>query len=102
FEFVGDQYVAVEDYFRRARPQWNAPGPPGLDGTSENDIMPGTVEFRWPIGDLITAVARAGMRIELLDEYPSDKPGHTPAQLEQIRRLPSGFVLLATKDRDAA
>jgi SAM-dependent methyltransferase len=102
FEFVGDQYALVEDYFRRARPQWNRSGPPGLDGTSENDIMPGTVEFRWPIGDLVTTVARAGMRIELLDEYPSARPGLTPVQLEQIRRLPAGFVLSAIKDRGIA
>jgi SAM-dependent methyltransferase len=101
FELVGDQYVVVEDYFRRARPQWNRSGPPGLDGTTEDDVMPGTVEFRWPIGDLITAIARAGMRIELVHEYPSDKPGLTPGQLAQLRCLPSGFVLLASKDRAA-
>lgn len=69
FELVGDQYIAVEDYFRRARPQWNAAGPSRLAGTTEDDIMPGRVEFRWPMGDLITALARVGMRIELLDEY---------------------------------
>lgn len=61
--------------------------------------MPETVEFRWPIGDLITGISRAGMRIELLDEYPSNKPGLTPIQLQQVRRLPSGFVLPATRGR---
>lgn len=97
-ELVGDQYVTVEDYFRRDRPQWNDPGPPGLAGTSEADVMPGTVEFRWPMGDLITALARAGMRIELLDEYPSDNPDLNPVQRDHLRRLPGGFILLATRD----
>lgn len=101
FELMGDQYVAVENYFRRGTPQWNAAGPPGLEGTTEDDVMPGTVEFRWPIGDLITALARAGLRVELLDEYPAPRSGLTPAQEEQLRKLPGGFILLATKDRDA-
>lgn len=39
------------------------------------------------------------MRIELLDEYSSNRPGLTPIQPQQVRRLPSGFVLLATQDR---
>ncbi|MEQ4204516.1 class I SAM-dependent methyltransferase [Actinopolymorpha sp. B9G3] len=99
-EFDGRRYVAVEDYFRRNRPQWNAAGPPGLAGTGPDDIMPETVEFRWPIGDVITALARAGMRIELLDEYPNDRPELTTQQQEELRKLPGGFVLLATKDRD--
>ncbi|HVX42476.1 MAG TPA: class I SAM-dependent methyltransferase [Mycobacteriales bacterium] len=99
FELVGDQYVAVEDYFRRARPQWNPAGPPGLEGTTEEDEMPGTVEFRWPMGDLITSLAQVGMRIELLNEYPAERPGLTPNQAAQVRRLPGGFILLATKDR---
>lgn len=99
FEFAGDQYVAVEDYFRRSRPQWNAAGPPGLAGTDEDDIMPGTVEFRWPLGDVVTALARAGFRIELLGEYPVEDTDLTPAQSERLAQLPGGFVLLATKDR---
>ncbi len=98
-EFDGERYVAVEDYFRRDKPQWNNAGPPGLAGTGDDDIMPGTVEFRWPLGDVITALAQAGMRIELLDEYPNDRPDVPPAQVEQLRTLPGGFILLATKDR---
>ncbi|WP_020574475.1 class I SAM-dependent methyltransferase [Actinopolymorpha alba] len=99
-EYDGSRYVAVEDYFRRDRPQWNAAGPPGLAGTGPDDIMPGTVEFRWPLGDIITALAWAGMRIELLDEYPNDRPELPAEQQERLRKLPGGFVLLATKDRD--
>jgi hypothetical protein len=45
-------------------------------------------------------LARIGLRIELLEEYPADRSGPTPAQVEQIRRLPGRFTLLATKDRD--
>jgi SAM-dependent methyltransferase len=101
FEYDGDRYVAVEDYFRRHTPQWNPAGPPGLAGTGPDDIMPGTVEFRWPMGDVITALAKAGMRIEVLDEYPGDGPDLSARQVEQLRQLPGGFVLMATKDRIA-
>jgi 2-polyprenyl-3-methyl-5-hydroxy-6-metoxy-1,4-benzoquinol methylase len=95
----GDRFVASEDYFRRDRPQWNPAGVPGLAGTGEDDFMPSTVEFRWPLGDVITALARAGLRIELLDEYTNDRPGLSAEQLEQLHMLPTGFVLLATRDR---
>lgn len=101
FKLDGDRYVAAEDYFRRERPQWNDAGPPGLAGTGDGDIMPSTVEFRWPLGDVITALARAGLRIELVDEYSNDRPGLSDEQLKQLRQLPTGFVLLATKDRES-
>jgi SAM-dependent methyltransferase len=100
FEFDGDRYVATGDYFQRDRPQWNVAGPPGLAGTGDDDIMPATVEFRWPVGDVVTAVARAGMRVELLEEYSNDRPGLSAKQAEQLRKLPTGFVLLATRDRE--
>jgi SAM-dependent methyltransferase len=99
FAFDGTQYVAVEDYFRRGRPQWNTAGPAGLAGTGPDDIMPETVEFRWPIGDVITTLARAGMRVEFLDEYPNERPELSARQQKELRKLPGGFVLLATKDR---
>ena len=63
--------------------------------------MPGTVEFRWPLGDVISALARAGMRIELLDEYTDSRQGLSAEQVKQLRKLPTGFVLLATKDRES-
>jgi SAM-dependent methyltransferase len=101
FEFDGDRYTATEDYFRRDRPEWNPARPSRLAGTGPDDIMPETVQFRWPLGDVITALAQAGMRIELVEEYTNDRPGLSAQQLEQLRNLPTGFVLLATKDREA-
>jgi hypothetical protein len=40
------------------------------------------------------------LRIELLEEYPNDQADLSPVQQNQHRKLPSGFILLATKDRD--
>jgi SAM-dependent methyltransferase len=98
--FDRGRLVAVDDYFRRDRPQWNAAGPSCLAGTGAHDVMPESVEFRWPLGDVVTALARAGLRIELLDEYPGESPDAPDAEQEVLGRLPGGYVLLAMKDRD--
>ncbi|GAA5011398.1 class I SAM-dependent methyltransferase [Actinopolymorpha pittospori] len=96
----GGRLAAVDDYFRRGRPQWNAAGPSCLAGTGAGDVMPESVEFRWPLGDVVTAIARAGLRIELVEEYPSESPDGQAAERE-VSRLPGGYVLLAAKDRES-
>ena len=100
FDVAGDHVVATDqDYFQRASPREVPGGPARLAGAG-GAYMPENVQFRWPIGDVVTALARAGMRIDLLDEYfcppaRDDIPSHV---LAQLRRLPNDFTLLATKD----
>ncbi|MBO0879248.1 MAG: class I SAM-dependent methyltransferase [Mycobacterium sp.] len=104
FEVEGERLVvADEDYFQRGSPRVRPAGPARLEGAADTH-MPEKVEFRWPVGDIVTALARAGMRIELLDEHFS-----APAQadmptaiLDLFRRLPNDLTLLAKKDRDPA
>lgn len=55
-------------------------------------------EFAWPLGDVITAVAGAGLRIESLAEYPSDSAWRFGDQLEAVRTLPGRYVLVAVKE----
>ncbi|MET9019569.1 hypothetical protein ABZV93_06275 [Actinopolymorpha sp. NPDC004070] len=54
------------------------------------------------VGDVVTALARAGMRIELLDEYfsPPESADVPAADVEQLGRFPNDFTLLARKDAD--
>ncbi|MEM7131743.1 MAG: class I SAM-dependent methyltransferase [Chloroflexota bacterium] len=54
-------------------------------------------EFSWPLGDIITGLARAGMRIESLEEGPSQAEYRFGAQLTQVARLPGEYLLIARK-----
>lgn len=66
--------------------------------------MPEKIEFRWPIGDVVTALAQAGMRIELLREYftPPARDDIPAEVIDQLKRLPNDFALLAKKEAPAS
>lgn len=55
-------------------------------------------EFTWPLGDIVTALARAGLRIELLEERPSQQQWRFGEKLQEVARIPGEFVLVARKD----
>jgi 2-polyprenyl-3-methyl-5-hydroxy-6-metoxy-1,4-benzoquinol methylase len=104
FDVEGERIVATEeDYFQRGTPQVRAAGPARLAGAADTH-MPEKVLFRWPLGDVVTALARAGMRIDLLDEYfsPPESADLPAAVLDRFRRFPNDFTLLARKDAAAA
>jgi SAM-dependent methyltransferase len=52
-------------------------------------------EFGWPLGDILTALAQAGLVLERLDEYPSTQAWRFGAQLEQFKGLPGEYMLVA-------
>jgi SAM-dependent methyltransferase len=54
-------------------------------------------EFSWPLGDVVTALAQAGLRIERLEEYPGAEGWRFGDKLDQVRRLPGEYLLLARK-----
>jgi SAM-dependent methyltransferase len=66
-----------------------------------NDSFPanGAREWQWSLGDIVTAVVRAGLAVQALEEYaepfwrPAD--GHQAAAWQG--RLPNSFALLARK-----
>jgi SAM-dependent methyltransferase len=65
-----------------------------------NDSFPagGAVEWQWTLGDLVTAVVRAGLEIVSLSEYPEPfwrMGGVTAAAWDG--RLPNSFALLARR-----
>lgn len=64
---------------------------------SGNEV-PEAVEWQWTLGQIVTSVARAGLRVEELREHPDrywPKYGAMPEELAD--RLPHSFSLLARK-----
>lgn len=55
-------------------------------------------EFTWPLGDVVTALARAGLRIELLEERPSQAGWRFGDKLDEVARIPGEYLLVARKD----
>ena len=52
-------------------------------------------EFTWPLGDVVTALARAGLRIDLLEERPSQAEWRFGDKLDEVARIPGEYVLVA-------
>ena len=86
----------VEDYFGR-KPEafvgWSHFS--GGENATEKKY-----EFTWPLGDVVTALAQAGLRIELLEERPSQAGWRFGDKLEEVARIPGEYVLAASKDRE--
>ncbi len=84
----------VDDYFRRARP-WEGPGWGHFEGgesATENKF-----EFNWPLGDVVTALAEAGLAIQRLEEFPSSARWRFGEHVEDVARLPGEYLLVARK-----
>ena len=54
-------------------------------------------EFHRTLGDIVTSVARAGLRIESLQEFPSTASWRFGEDLPTVRRLLGSFLLVARK-----
>jgi SAM-dependent methyltransferase len=91
-----DQLQITADYFGRGTPDCRA-GWSHFPGAEDAGEM--KAEFSWPLGDVVTALAQAGLRIERLTEYPSVESWRFGNQLEQVAQLPGEYVLIARKDR---
>ena len=55
-------------------------------------------EFTWPLGDVVTALAQAGLRIERLEERPSLQGWRFGDKLPEVARIPGEYLLVARKD----
>jgi SAM-dependent methyltransferase len=95
-EVQNGQVRFVEDYFGR-KPEiyvgWSHFS--GGENAAEKKY-----EFMWPLGDIVTAVAQAGLRIELLEERPSEAPWRFGDKLKEAARIPGEYLLVATKGRN--
>jgi SAM-dependent methyltransferase len=86
--------VLEEDYFARSQPFYNTGWRHFAGGEAAQETK---AEFQWPLGDIVTALARAGMRIEQLEEFPAKQGWRFGEQADQVRRLPGSFLLVASK-----
>jgi len=86
--------VLEEDYFARGQPFYNTGWRHFAGGEQAQETK---AEFQWPLGDIVTALARAGMRIERLEEFPAKRGWRFGDQADQVRRLPGSFLLMASK-----
>lgn len=80
------------DYFGRGKPEtytgWSHfPG--------GEDVVEQTYQFTWPLGDVVTSLARAGLVIELLEESPSRADWRFGEKLEAAKKIPGEYLLVA-------
>ena len=52
-------------------------------------------EFTWPLGDVVTALAQAGLRIERLEERPSQQQWRFGDKLPSVAQIPGEYLLMA-------
>ncbi len=83
------------DYFARGTPHYDRGWAHFAGGEDAAEVK---AEFFWPLGDVVTALARAGLRIERLEEFPSDAGWRFGERLNEVRRLPGCYLLVARKD----
>lgn len=96
FWVEGGQLIFTEDYFGRERTTPERGGWAHFQGGE--DAQEERYQFSWPLGDVITALARAGLRIEALDESPSTAEWRFGDQLDMARRLPGRYQLIARRE----
>ncbi|MFP4054146.1 MAG: class I SAM-dependent methyltransferase [Phycisphaerae bacterium] len=73
--------IALRDSYFRREPACYAPGPSYADdGSGQN--MPETVEYAHTLGDFVSAVTAAGLRVDFLHEFPACFFRRYPAMVE--------------------
>ncbi len=85
----------TEDYFGRNR---TSPDQGWGHFQGGEDAQETKYQFSWPLGDVVTALARAGLRIESLEEFPSDADWRFGDLLGAVQRLPGQYLLVARKN----
>lgn len=86
-----------EDYFGAERVIAEPPGWNHFD--DQGKATEAKYEFIWNLGQVVTAVAEAGLRVERLQEFPTteDQRWRYGDLLEEASQLPGGFLLTARK-----
>lgn len=82
------------DYFSRAK-AYEDTGWRHFQGGE--DAREKKYSFAWPLGDVVTAAARAGLLVERLEEYPAGAGWRFGSQPGDIARMPGEFLLAAAR-----
>ncbi len=93
-ELGADGLALIDDYFRRGSA---VEGAGWYHFKGGEDARENKYEFNWPLGDVVSALAGAGLRIEKLVEYPAGAGWRFGEQGEQVSRLPGNYLLTAVK-----
>ena len=95
---VVNNTIRVEGrYFGRSQPDSIGQGWTHFKGGE--DARETKYEFSWPLGDVVTTLAQAGMRIERLQEYPSQAQWRFGEMLDTVGELPGEYLLVASKEK---
>jgi SAM-dependent methyltransferase len=89
------------DYFERGpRANRDFPGLALENATPPGEPVPRAFEWQWTLGEVVTAVADAGLVVERLEEHPEHFwPQLARIPADEMRRLPHTFSLLARRPR---
>lgn len=93
-EQVEGQLKVTDDYFRRTN-AWHGTGWYHFQGGE--DARETKYEFTWPVGDVVTALAQAGLMIERLEEFPGGPVWRFGQDQGDVTRLPGEYLVLARK-----
>ena len=88
------QIQLAGDYFSRGKTEAET-GWSHFKGSE--DAQEVKYEFNWPLGDIVTALAQAGLVIERLEEFPGGPEYRFKDRQEESMRLPGDFLLTAHK-----
>jgi SAM-dependent methyltransferase len=91
---VDGHLQVISDYFGRSVPEQETGWAHFQGGEQAQETK---YEFNWPLGDVFTAIAQAGLIIERMEEYPGG-PEWRYAELQGLsRRLPGEYMIVAKK-----
>ena len=88
------QMQLAGDYFGRDKTEAETGWSHFKGGEDAKEIK---YEFNWPLGDIVTALAQAGLVIERLEEFPGGPEYRFKDQQDESMRLPGDFLLTARK-----
>ena len=94
----GGRIEIVDDYFDTGH-AIESGGWSHFEGA--DDAQETSYEFGWTLGDIVTSLAGAGLRIDRLTEYPSEAVWRFGDALEAARRLPGRYLLIASREGQA-
>lgn len=97
---TGSGVVVTADYFGRGTPRGEPMHP--VNAPSGAGMQDDYVSFVWPLGDVVTALAGAGLRIELVAEQSEPaiflkSSGASEEMRRAASRLPAWYALRARK-----
>jgi SAM-dependent methyltransferase len=93
---VEDGQLRIEDdYFARGQPIYGQGWRHFEGGENATETK---VEFAWTMGDIVTSIARGGLRVESLEEFPAHIEWRFGNRTQEARRLPGAFLLIASKE----